>query len=187
MTRPGDRSRGRTRPTPGNHDWNTGNLNGYNGYYGSNATDAGGKSYYGYDVGDDWHVTVLDNSAQPAVGGCGVRFAPGRSGAPWSPRGPYGRQRDRASAEATTVQPGWTNLTSLQTFYEVIYAAGVDILLVGHYKVYEPISSNEVSGRLVDTTYGVRQFTVGAAVVRTTTRSGRSGPLARFATTTPSA
>ena len=46
----------RTRPTPGNHDWNTGNLNGYNGYYGSNATDGGGKSYYSYDVGALWHV-----------------------------------------------------------------------------------------------------------------------------------
>ena len=31
----------RTRPVPGNHDWNSGNLDGYNGYFGVNATDAG--------------------------------------------------------------------------------------------------------------------------------------------------
>src|SRR6185436_6671285 len=42
----------RTRPIPGNHDWGTGgpreNLAPYFAYFGANATDGGGKSYYSY-------------------------------------------------------------------------------------------------------------------------------------------
>ena len=54
----------RTRPVPGNHDWARGteNLIGYHGYFGANATDAGGKSYYSYDIaGSNWHVVNLDS------------------------------------------------------------------------------------------------------------------------------
>ena len=70
----------RTRPVPGNHDWGTGvtnSLAGYFGYYGANATDAGGKSYYSYDIaGSNWHVVNLDSEcAQVAGGGCAVGSA----------------------------------------------------------------------------------------------------------------
>ena len=34
----------RTRPVPGNHDWNSGNLDGYNGYFGANATDVAARA-----------------------------------------------------------------------------------------------------------------------------------------------
>ena len=63
----------RTRPVPGNHDWGTGvtnNLDGYFGYYGANATDAGGKSYYSYDIaGSNWHIVNLDSECQLVPGG----------------------------------------------------------------------------------------------------------------------
>jgi hypothetical protein len=53
-----------------------------------------------------------------------------------------------------------TNLVELQAFYDDIYAAGVDIMLQGHDHVYERMAPINASG-VVDTTYGVRQFTVG--------------------------
>ena len=58
----------RTRPVPGNHDWDSNGadtLAGYFGYFGADATDAGGKSYYSYDIaGSNWHVVNLDTECQ---------------------------------------------------------------------------------------------------------------------------
>jgi hypothetical protein len=148
----------RTRPTAGNHDWNTGNLNGYNGYYGSNATDAGGKSYYSYDLDVRWHVTVLDTECgRAAVGGCG-------SG---SPQEVWLRGDLRAHSDDNVIviwhKPRFSSgrqLTSLQTFYQDIYDAGVDILLVGHDHIYERLAPMAPTGS-ADPIYGVRQFTLG--------------------------
>ena len=68
---PGVKSR--TRPIPGNHDWglaNTNSLAGYNGYFGTAATDANGKSYYSYDIpASNWHIVNLDTECA-LVGGC---------------------------------------------------------------------------------------------------------------------
>ena len=65
----------RTRPVAGNHDWGLGvtnSLSGYFGYFGANATDAGGQSYYSYDiVASNWHVVNLDTECS-LVGGCNV-------------------------------------------------------------------------------------------------------------------
>ena len=70
----------RTRPVPGNHDWGTGgprqDLVPYFAYYGANATDAGGKSYYSYNIaGSNWHVVNLDSECQLVTGGCGAGSA----------------------------------------------------------------------------------------------------------------
>ena len=62
----------RTRPIPGNHDWGLGitnNLDGYFGYFGA-AANAGGTSYYSYDIaGSNWHIVNLDTECA-LVGGC---------------------------------------------------------------------------------------------------------------------
>jgi len=60
------RHRARTRPAPGNHDWNTANAQGYRDYFGFGA----GPLYYSYDLGA-WHVVLLDSNCDK-VGGCGV-------------------------------------------------------------------------------------------------------------------
>ncbi len=80
----GDASvKSRTRPVPGNHDWGTGNTNnldGYFGYYGANA-NAGGTSYYSYDIPDsNWHVVNLDSECQLVPGGCAAVSLPRSSG-----------------------------------------------------------------------------------------------------------
>src|SRR4029077_18409729 len=52
------RHKARTRPTAGNHDYNTSGATGYFGYFGASAGDPA-KGYYSYDLGD-WHVVVLN-------------------------------------------------------------------------------------------------------------------------------
>lgn len=50
----------RTRPTPGNHDYETVRASGYFGYFGSRAGPAG-KGYYSYDRGN-WHIIALNSN-----------------------------------------------------------------------------------------------------------------------------
>ncbi len=148
----------RTRPAPGNHDWNGGNLNGYNGYFGASATDADGQSYYSFDIGSAWHVTVLDSECAMVVGGCVAT----------SPQVDWLRADLAANASRNVIvvfhKPRFssavTNLAAMQPFWDVSYQYGVDIILVGHDHVYERFAPMAPNGT-ADPTFGVRQFTVG--------------------------
>ncbi|MGW7405935.1 CBM96 family carbohydrate-binding protein [Streptomyces sp. NPDC054833] len=81
------RHKARTRPAPGNHDYNTSGATGYYNYFGANAGPSG-RGYYSYDLGN-WHVVSLNSdtlasrgavraattscSRTPAQGRCGWR------------------------------------------------------------------------------------------------------------------
>ena len=129
----------RTRPVPGNHDWGTGGpetLAGYFAYFGANATDAGGQSYYSYDIaGSNWHVVNLDTECQLVPGGC----AAGSPQESWL-------ETDLAANSGKNVIAVWhkpryssgaTDYQALQPLWDALYAAGVDILLDGHDHIYE--------------------------------------------------
>ncbi|HYM53160.1 MAG TPA: LamG-like jellyroll fold domain-containing protein, partial [Candidatus Dormibacteraeota bacterium] len=147
----------RTRPAPGNHDWGTGNLNGYNGYFGAAATDAGGKSYYSYDADSNWHIVVLDSECAKVVGGCGAASAQ----VAWM-------RADLAANSTKNVVVIWhkprygsgTSLAELQPFHDVSYEFGVDIILIGHDHFYERLTPIDATGA-ADATHGGRQFIVG--------------------------
>ena len=65
------RFKDRTKPTPGNHDYNYGGGAAYFAYWGG-AAGTPDKSYYGFDLGN-WHVVALNtNCVAPGVGGCGA-------------------------------------------------------------------------------------------------------------------
>ena len=138
----------RTRPVPGNHDWgNTGtasdNLNGYFGYYGPNATDGGGKSYYSYDIpSSNWHIVNLDSECEDVPGGC----AAGSPQELWL-------KADLAANSTKNVIALWhkpryssgaTQYQAVQPLWDDLYAAGVDILLDGHDHIYERHGADEV-------------------------------------------
>ncbi len=158
----------RTRPIPGNHDWGTGGpetLTDYFAYFGANATDAGGKSYYSYDIpSSNWHIVNLDSECQLVPGGCGV----GSAQELWL-------KADLAANSSKNVIALWhkpryssgaTNYQALQPLWDALYAAGVDILLDGHDHIYERTAPMKSGATLTDPpvadpTYGIRQFTVG--------------------------
>ena len=54
------RHKDRTRPALGNHEYKTGNANGYFQYFGASAGDPS-KGYYSYDLGG-WHIVVLNTN-----------------------------------------------------------------------------------------------------------------------------
>src|SRR6185436_17437968 len=54
------RHKSRTRPTAGNHEYNTPGAAPYYAYFGAAAGDPA-KGYYSYDLGD-WHIVVLNSN-----------------------------------------------------------------------------------------------------------------------------
>jgi len=56
----------RTRPAPGNHDYNTSGATGYHGYFGALAGPSG-RGYYSYDLGN-WHLVSLNSEVSMSVG-----------------------------------------------------------------------------------------------------------------------
>ena len=57
------RHRSRTRPSAGNHDYETPGARGYYSYFGAQA-GRGGLGYYSYEVGA-WHVVALNSELSP--------------------------------------------------------------------------------------------------------------------------
>jgi hypothetical protein len=58
----------RTKPSVGNHEYNTTGAAGYFNYFGAAAGELG-KGYYSYDRGE-WHIIALNSQCSGVVGGC---------------------------------------------------------------------------------------------------------------------
>jgi hypothetical protein len=133
--------RGRLRPVPGNHDYQTANATGYFSYFGAAAgtpyqpwPGTPGQGWYSYNVGS-WHVVAL-NSECDAVGGCG----PGSPQLVWL-------VADLAAHPVACTLAYWHHPRfssgphgdDLQTdpLWRALAAAGADIVLTGHDHDYE--------------------------------------------------
>ena len=150
------RFRDRTRPTPGNHDYDTAGAAAYFDYFSGSAGDPD-EGWYSYDIGS-WHVLVL-NSDCAAVGGCG----PGSRQLTWL-------EGDLAASTARCTLAMWhhplfTSGSELPTgatadFWRVLYSAGADVILNGHDHDYERFAPMAPDGTL-DSARGIREFVVG--------------------------
>jgi hypothetical protein len=150
------RHKDRTRPSPGNHDYQISNAAGYFNYFGSAAGEIG-KGYYSYDVGD-WHIIAL-NSECSDIGGCEIS----------SPQGQW-LQADLAANPSTCTLAYWHKprfssgnhggTTSVQPFWELLYDAEADVVLNGHDHTYERFAPQDPTG-IADPGRGIREFVVG--------------------------
>ena len=145
-----------TRPSVGNHEYGTARASGYFDYFGASAGDRS-KGYYSFDVGA-WHLIAL-NSNCSAVGGCGA----GSAQAKWL-------KADLARNPAVCTLAYWHhprfssgqhgNNTSVSTFWQLLYAAGADVVLAGHDHDYERFAPQTPAGA-ADPANGIREFVVG--------------------------
>ncbi|HEU5183560.1 MAG TPA: Ig-like domain-containing protein [Gemmatimonadaceae bacterium] len=146
------RHKGRTRPAPGNHDYNTSNAAGYFGYFGAAAGEAG-KGYYSYDLGE-WHIIVLNSIISTSVG---------------SPQEQWLRADLAASTKVCQAaiwhNPLWTTSSSRSTnlkvkpLWDALFAAGAELVIHGHDHSYQRFAP-QTPGGVLDAA-GIRQFTVG--------------------------
>ena len=146
----------RIRPAPGNHEYLTPGAQGYFDYFGA-AAGTLGQGYYSYNLGA-WHVIVL-NSECWQVGGC----AAGSPQTQWL-------QADLAAHPAQCTLAYWQrprfssgphgDMTLVQAFWDVLYAAGADVVLNGYDQDYERFVPQDPQGRS-DPAHGLTEFVVG--------------------------
>ena len=146
------RHKARTRPAPGNHDYESPGASPYFNYFGTNAGPSG-LGYYRYSLGD-WQIYSLNSniaadSASPQVQWLRGELAANPSAcalAYWHhPRfssGPHG--------DTPAMQPIW----------RVLHDNGVEMVINGHDHFFERFAPQDAEGRL-DPVHGIRQFIVG--------------------------
>lgn len=149
------RHRDRTRPSPGNHEYQSAGAAPYYDYFGDNAGPFG-LGYYSYDVGA-WHIISL-NSNPADVGGAQEGWL----------------RSDLAGARTRCTLAYWhhplfsSGLNGdnpyMRGMYRVLYDAGADVVLNGHDHLYERFAPQDPDGR-PDGARGIREFIVGTGGV----------------------
>ncbi len=150
------RFKARTKPAAGNHEYQSGNANGYFGYWGAVA-GLPTQGWYSYELGA-WHVIVL-NSNCTFVGGC-------QAG---SPQEAWLRADLAAHPNRCTLaywhHPRFStgvvgDSPAIRPLFQALYDANADLLLVGHAHNYQRWSPLNPTGA-ADAARGIRQFVVG--------------------------
>jgi hypothetical protein len=151
------RYKSRTRPSVGNHEYQTPGASGYYNYFGSSAGDPD-KGYYSYDLGE-WHIISL-NSMCGEVGGCDAN----------SPMVTWLKD-DLASNPASCTlayfhHPLFSsgsehgNDPRMRPSWDALYEAGAEVVLNGHDHDYERFGPQTPAGE-ADPKRGIREFVVG--------------------------
>ncbi|MDP9364490.1 MAG: metallophosphoesterase [Chloroflexota bacterium] len=151
------RVKNRTRPAPGNHEYNTPNAGAYFDYFGAAAGNPR-AGYYSYDLGR-WHVVVI-NSNCSEVGGCEA-----------------GSRQERWLRDDLAAHPAGCTLaywhhprfssgskhggsSEMQPIWQALFDHDADLVLSGHEHHYERFAPQDPNGR-ADAERGIRQFVVG--------------------------
>jgi hypothetical protein len=151
----------RTKPSVGNHEYQTAGASGYYTYFGAAAGDPL-KGYYSYDLGA-WHIIAL-NSMCENVGGCGasspmVTWLKGDlANNPSSCTLAYWHHPVFSSGSAHGNDP------KMIPSWDALYAAGADVVLSGHdhdYERFAPQTSSGVADPVQGPARGIREFVVG--------------------------
>jgi len=142
----------RTRPAPGNHDYDYPGPSTYFSYFGA-ALGSDGLGFYSYDVAG-WHVVSLNSL---------ISMRPGSAQYQWL-------EDDLAANSASCTvayfhHPLFSSAQngpnpSVRDLWRVLYDRGVEVVLNGHDHVYERFAPQDPDGR-ADPARGIRQFTVG--------------------------
>lgn len=146
------RHRGRTRPSPGNHEYRTAGAAPYFDYFGAAAGPAG-RGYYSFDLGT-WHVVSLNSE---------IDTKPGSAQVSWL-------RQDLSQNGAGCTIAYWHKalvssgphggVESVRHLWRVLYEYGVDVVLSGHDHLYERFAPQDPDGQF-DPEQGIRQFIVG--------------------------
>jgi hypothetical protein len=118
------------------------------------------KGYYSYDVGA-WHLVALNSN-------CGVgeiRCGPGSPQGRWLKEDLATNDEQKCTLAyfhhplftSGSYRPG---IKRVERLWEILYAAGVDVVLNGHDHNYQRFAPQDPQGR-ADPEDGIRQFVVG--------------------------
>jgi hypothetical protein len=151
----------RTRPAPGNHEYETKDAPvdalGYFQYFNGVAGPAG-EGYYSYELGA-WHIIVLNSNCSEVKGGCNT-----------------GSPEERWLRSDLAAHPSLCQLAyfhhplfssslpepdkELEPMWMDLYQAGVDLVVNGHAHNYERFAPQDPSGHS-DPARGIRELIAG--------------------------
>ncbi|MBI4477196.1 MAG: metallophosphoesterase, partial [Acidobacteria bacterium] len=146
------RHKARTRPSPGNHDYDTPGAAPYFAYFGSNAGPPG-LGYYSFTLGS-WHIISLNSE---------ISAFPGSAQMDWL-RNDLAMNPTRCALAYFHTPVFSSGLHGdnphMQAVWRVLYATGVDVIVNGHDHNYERFAPMDPDGER-DLVSGIRQFVVG--------------------------
>lgn len=139
----------RTYPVPGNHDYHVSGASGYFGYFGSRAP----APYYAYNLGA-WRLYALNSEIAHDAGSAQITWLKNDLAA-----------NPKACVAAIWHKPLFSsgfhgNIPGQRPFWDALYAANADLIIVGHDHLYERFAPQTPSGQR-DTARGIREFVVG--------------------------
>jgi len=147
------RHRSRTRPAPGNHDYDTLQAAPYFNYFGGNAGPAG-RGYYSYNVGA-WHIVSLNSNVNAGF---------------WGGAQEDWLRKDLTEHPATCTLAYWHhpsfssgsehgNSPHMFKLLKILYQHGISALISGHDHIYERFAPQDPDGKAE--LKGIRQFIAG--------------------------
>ena len=142
----------RTRPAAGEAEYRTSGASPYYVYFGGAAGDSV-RGYYSYDLGA-WHIVVLNSSVPMATGSAQGQWLKADLAATTQPCVLAYWHFPRFSSFSTAVR------SEVKPLWEALYAAQADVVINGHYRLYERFAPQTPAGA-ADPGRGIRQFTVG--------------------------
>ena len=141
------RHKSRTKPVPGNHEYQTSGASGYFQYF-NNV-----PAYYAYNLGA-WRIYALNSEIDTSAN---------------SAQGTWLQSDLAANPKACVLaywhKPRWSSGsthgsdTGMQAIWQILYNAGADLVINGHEHNYERFAQMNVSGAAVS--QGMREFVVG--------------------------
>jgi hypothetical protein len=141
-------------PTIGNHEYNTVGGEGYFGYFGARA-GPDRRGYYSFDYGG-WHFISLNAVAD---------VTPQSQQYLWL-KSDLEKSGDSLCTIALLHYPAFNSglqygsVIEMRPIFDLLYTAGVEMLLSGHEHVYERFAPQKADGT-ADPARGVRQFVIG--------------------------
>jgi Bacterial Ig-like domain (group 1)/Invasin, domain 3 len=152
------RFKNRTKPSAGNHEYNTSGAAPYYAYFGAAAGDPS-KGYYSYNLGA-WHIIVLNSNITRSAG---------------SPQDTWLKSDLAAHPNQCTLAywhhplysstggsgSGGTSISSMRPFWDALYAAHADLVLNGHRHFYERMAPMKPDGTRDDAN-GIRSIIAGS-------------------------
>jgi Calcineurin-like phosphoesterase len=141
------RHKSRTKPVPGNHEYNTSGAAGYFRYFSNTG------SYYAYNLGD-WRVYALNSNIDVSATSSQVTWLKNDLAA-----------NPKRCVLAYWHHPRWSsgshygNNSKYQALWKTLYDAGAELVLNGHEHNYERFKQMNASGSAVS--QGLREIVVG--------------------------
>ena len=150
-----------TRPMPGNKDYINGNLDHYFRYWGAAAGEAPG-AYYSFDVGENWHVVVINsnNTFVPTNSESAPQVAWLRNDLLMNTKPCIAAFMHHPRFFSSTTPNVSTEAGSLRPVWDELYKHGTEFVASGNRHHYERLKPMRADGT-VDVDLGVIQFISG--------------------------